>query len=52
MKLQQYKMRELRELGFKVKCVSTLKEIDDFIKEVKGWNLNHIHTKNTQLEKL
>lgn len=51
-KLQQYKMRELRELGFKVKCVSTLKEIDDFIKEVKGWNLNHIHTKSTQLEKL
>ncbi|MEN7553157.1 VRR-NUC domain-containing protein [Clostridioides difficile] len=51
-KLQQYKMLELRELGFKVKCVSTLKEIDDFIKEVKGWNLNHIHTKNTQLEKL
>lgn len=33
-KLQKYRARELRKLGFQVECIDTVEKVDLFIKEV------------------
>ncbi|WP_085959795.1 nuclease [Clostridium sp. DL-VIII] len=33
-KIQEYRARELRKLGFQVECIDTVEKVDLFIKEV------------------